>query len=173
MNFHPALNFKDKQHEPMKKLAALFILSLGLLGFTACEEEQAGDEISVKERFLTTKTWKMTGFSVDKPLDWNDEGELITDIYGNDPCLQDNTMKYFTDKTYLSDEGANLCDDQQQFSGTWALDATETKIIENSGGITSELEILELTENSLKLRYRTDFWGGESEYIFEAAYVGL
>jgi hypothetical protein len=101
------------------------------LFMTACQPgETPTPDASPSQVALTSKTWKMAGWTV----------KTVTSITGipdetytqdlMQDCLKDNTVKYNADKTLHGDTGATKCSatEAQTGTGTWELLENDKKI---------------------------------------------
>jgi len=74
-------------------------------------------------------------------------------------CEKDDTNKFNTDKTVVTDEGATKCDSSnpQKTTSTWSFNADETVLTITDDGDVITLSILELTDKVLKLKSTETF----------------
>ena len=127
----------------MKKIYFLAMISFLAIAtvFTSCSKD---DDEKTKTELLTASKWKMTAATVSPAM------MGITDFFPlMEACDKDNTIKFNTDKTVVSDEGATKCDagNPQQETDTWAFSSDESKLISKG----EEMTIKNLTESELKL----------------------
>lgn len=144
----------------MKKLAIILFAQL-LIFATSCKEDE--DVAPSNTSLLTGPTWKTAGLRVDPGIQMPD-GTIITDLYTQDECFQDDIIKFNTDKTYMDDDGANKCDDVQTETGTWTFNPDETVLTQTSGNTSISYNIKELTKTDLKLTYSIDLFGNGTIY---------
>lgn len=142
----------------MKKLT-LMIAALAFLTVSSCnkDEDDAGTTTPTKSKteLITAKAWKMTALTVSPGITPVPGGPTITDVYSlMDPCEKDDTEKYNTGGSGVSDEGATKCDpaDPQTENFTWAFANNETKLVLD--GDTGD--ILQLDGTTLKIATQVD-----------------
>ncbi len=140
----------------MKKLICASIVIF--LAMTSCEEEakELTPQISAKTKFLTSDTWKISAW--DFTLNGKTENQLTFSL----ACERDDSFVFKEDGTWTRNENTQKCNfvagyDPRKFSGTWKLDASETKI--NVSELLSDLpttwEVVELTETTFQISYAT------------------
>lgn len=95
-----------------------------------------------KKELLTNGPWKMTFLSI---------GSFAGAV---DECNADDVYHFAADGKYTIDSGDNKCepDEQQITTGTWQF-KNNGAITVSAKGETVDMEILELTSTSLKLKY--------------------
>ncbi len=125
------------------------ILSIAIIGtlFSGCKKEETTAPKS-KTELLCAHYWKITAATIDPPLVIN--GTPITDWFSQmDACDKDDIVKYNSNNTVITDEGATKCDpaSPQTSTGTWSFNSNETIITEDG----SNADLLELSENVLKM----------------------
>jgi hypothetical protein len=148
----------------MKKIA-LMIAALSFLTVSSCkkeDEKKTTTPAKSKTELLTAKAWKTTAMTINPGIAIIPGGPVITDLFAFfDPCEKDDTEKFNTGGTGVSDEGATKCDptDPQTSNFTWSFSNNETKIVWDG-----ELsDIMQLDETSAKFSQQfdgTDFPGG-------------
>jgi hypothetical protein len=77
-----------------------------------------------------------------------------------DPCLKDNTGKYNTDRTFVTDEGPIKCSlgFPQTASTTWTFASNETELITSPGTLKAlQYHIAQLSPTTLELVITTSF----------------
>ncbi len=150
-----------KTNNQSVKLLLLIIFGF-TIAFTACKKDKVENPPS-NTALLTSSNWKMTALTVSPgfPI-YDNDGNIIgttTDLFAqNESCTNDDTFKFNTDKTILFDEGASKCNagDPQTTSGTWAFKTNETILSMTNDGNLQDFTIVELKDNSLKLKYSQD-----------------
>lgn len=118
----------------MKKLLLLFVGTTVLFAFSGCakDEDPSPTPKKTNEEILVSTPWRLSAMTVSPAYDWNGDGNLITNIYGQFPaCYTDDFDTYNANKTYLTDEGATKCDpsDPQTFGGIWSMNSNQTQLI--------------------------------------------
>jgi len=89
---------------------------------------------------------------------FDNEGNITgstNDIFAMlDDCEKDDTHKFNSDKSLITDEGMTKCDsnDPQKTNGTWSFSADETSLTITEEEYSQVVKILELTQNVLKLK---------------------
>jgi len=133
------------------------ILLAGLLlagSLAGCKKDDDKDPSKVD--LLTAKNWQQTAGTATS----TDRGITTTvDIYKDqEACEKDNFLKFNSNKTVDVNEGPTRCDasDPQVVSGSWDLNSDQTKLYLNStalgGGLTAQLEVVELSSSKLVLK---------------------
>ena len=127
--------------------------------FSACQKDK-DDEPQTKKELLTSSKWKITGCTVSPEMPIYDENFNIigssAEMFDKmEACIKDDTFKYNMDLSVIFDEGASKCEesDSQTISATWDFKANETILSHNSDGYVTDYNILELTDNILRLQY--------------------
>ncbi len=149
----------------MKKLLTL---SIAIALFASCKKDSSTPAGS-KESILTSKKWEITASTTS--IDYGNGLVIPYDLYAVMPaCQQDNIYSFLSDHTTLSDEGATKCspaDPQQTAGGSWQLINNETQLksdFTNNPSIQSlTADILQLDNNTLKIKYVTTINGPTSE----------
>ncbi|RZK16447.1 MAG: hypothetical protein EOO56_19910 [Hymenobacter sp.] len=132
----------------MKKL---LLLGFGLTMLGACKKDsEPAPSTSSRTDLLTAKSWRLTAKNTSITL----PGLPPLTDNAIDACDQDNFLKFSTNKTVVSDEGATKCDpsDPQTQNGTWALKTNDTQLdITLSGGLVNNgtFDIKELSATTL------------------------
>lgn len=139
----------------ISRMLILSLLSVTFM-FSACKKD---DETSSKTKLLTGSSWKMTAFTMEPGFPIFDENFNIigysTDMFADmDTCEKDDTHKFNTDQSVITDEGATKCDssDPQKTNGTWSFNSDETGITITEDGLSETVTILELTDKVLKFK---------------------
>ena len=147
-------------------------LAIGAVGFTSCgdDDDNGGTPVNkTRTQLLIENSWRQTGYT-------QTTNGQTTDLFGGDACDLDALMKLnaannnATNGTYELNEGASKCDPdapQVYATGTWAFSGTNDVVVTDSDGDSQTLTILELTDNSLKLREP----GPDSTIYYTATYV--
>lgn len=149
----------------MKKLLTL---SIAIALFASCKKDSSTPAGS-KESILTSKKWKITASTTN--VDYGNGVVLPFDLFAMMPaCQQDNIYSFLPDHTTLMDEGALKCDPsdpQQTAGGSWQLVNNETQLqsdLQGGAPISSiTADILQLDNNTLKIKYTTTINGPVSE----------
>jgi hypothetical protein len=140
------------QNKKTMKKIALMIAALAFLTVSSCkkeDEKKTTTPAKSKTELLTAKAWKMTAFTVNPGITFVPGGPTITDFFAQlEPCEKDDTEKFNTGGTGVSDEGATKCDpaDPQTESFTWVFNPSET-IITIDG---ESQNIIQLDETTFK-----------------------
>jgi len=144
-----------KNSTQITRMLMLSLLTLAFL-FSACKKD---DQVPTKTELLTQGLWKMTAYIVDPEFPiFDNEGNMTgtsNDMFATmEDCEKDDTNKFNTDKTLVTEEGATKCDssDPQKTTITWSFNTDETILILTGDGDAITLSILELTDNVLKLK---------------------
>ena len=122
-----------------------------------------------KTQLLTGKNWKITAMTF-IPGIYNGAGGLITDYYAyaianGDACSLDNILNFNIDGSYITTQGATLCDPAypENSSGTWSFQNSETTLIQDG----QESTIVTLNSTTLKLKdyYDSDGDGNDETEV--------
>ena len=132
------------------------LLSLTLI-FSSCSKDE--EELSQKTELLTKSAWKMTAYTVEPGFPtFDNEGNITgstNDIFAMlDNCEKDDTHKFNSDKSLITDEGMTKCDssDPQKTNGTWIFNVDETSLTITEEGESQIVTIVELTQSVLKIK---------------------
>jgi hypothetical protein len=141
----------------MKKIA-LMIAALAFLTVSSCkkeDEKKTTTPAKSKTELLTAKAWKTTAVTINPGIVFVPTSPPVTDLFAFfDPCEKDDTEKFNTGGTGVSDEGPTKCDpaDPQTSNFTWSFSNNETKIVWDS-----ELsDIMQLDETTAKFSQQID-----------------
>ncbi|UCH14924.1 MAG: hypothetical protein JSV22_02900 [Bacteroidales bacterium] len=135
----------------MKKLILLLII-VNLISLFSCKK----DEDMSQTQLLCNGPWILSASVINPAFFFEDIG-AITDYYAILPtCLRDDLWIFYENGDYSLEEGATKCDpgDPKIFDrGTWAssLDFTTISLTSAIYFSTTEYDILELTEQTLKI----------------------
>jgi hypothetical protein len=159
------LNLK-LQH--MRSSVYIYTLALALatvlMFSSSCKKDD--DDPSNTDK-ITGKNFVMTAWTIDPPVDIG--AGPFSDLFALLPaCTKDDITVFNADGTMTLDEGASKCEqgDPQTTSGTWSFIDNETKLSTTVDGNTQVMDIVELTENTLRLSYEEteDYGDGEKTY---------
>ena len=131
----------------------LFLLVALTFAFGACKKD---DNNKSNREQLIEKNWRMTAVTTDPPINFG--GIQFSDLYAQfQDCDKDDLLIFKTNGTVNYDEGATKCDptDPQTTTGVWVLNTDETVVTVDGESWT----ILEISDNRLKVKYTTDFFG--------------
>lgn len=150
---------------------ALLLASILILAASSCKKD---DEEKTNTDKLTGKNFVMSGWTIDPPV--TIQGTSFADLWSFLPeCTKDDFMVFNADGTVTFDEGATKCDpgDPQTDQGTWTYVDNETKISVTADGETDVMEIVELTDSTLKVSFEEteDFGDGEKTYTNTITYT--
>lgn len=151
------------------KRLLVFICSL-IVVFSACRNDKNDDSPS-RTGLLTSSKWKMTSNTVspERPV-YDNDGNIIGtsgDYFAQmEACFKDDNTKFNTDLTVTFDEGATKCNDNdpQITTGSWVFKNNETILSVTENGNTQDVNILELTENILKLQFSESYMSEDYTY---------
>ncbi|MBD0258763.1 MAG: lipocalin family protein [Cytophagales bacterium] len=134
---------------------ALLIAIFSLFTLASCDKNK-DPKAKSKEDMLTEKKWKTTAFTINPGILDPESGTVITDFYAQyDDCDKDDYVQFMKNGQFISDQGATRCDasDPQTETGTWVFIGDKTKITITSSGSSYTADVLELTDNNVKLQY--------------------
>ena len=126
----------------------LFLLAISIC-FPVCKK--GSDNLNSPFQLLTNGSWRVIEET------WNPSNTGWVDSYPGIPtCLKDNTVAYRSDLVSVDDEGQTKCNssDPQTTLGSWRLYAGDTKFSVTRNGTTTEYEIVELTQQTLKVYFK-------------------
>jgi hypothetical protein len=152
------------------QVTAILMLFVALLAFSGCEKDKNNKPSA--ETMLTGKNWKMTAWVSDPALDWF--GAPVTNVYAQLPnCVKDDITIFQNNGVVKFDEGGEKCSENspQTVTGSWTLNPAETIISITQNGETESWEILELTENTVKVE--TTVATSTVNYVFVITYKAL
>ena len=142
--------------------------------FTACKKDKEEPKPApTKTELLTGKNWNLKGFTVNPGVDYFGNGTLITDIYAQSPSTdKDDLERFDTPNAYKYDEGpTKAAGAVQTITGTWTFSTDEKVVtVTPQGSAPSSYEIMELTENNLKVKYTQVATSGIT-YTYERSYA--
>lgn len=152
----------------MRKSIFIYTMALALASVlmfsSSCKKDD--DDPSNTDK-ITGKNFVMTAWTIDPPVDAGTGP--FSDLFALLPaCTKDDITIFNADGTMIDDEGATKCDpgDPQTDEGTWSFVDNETKLSITFDNETQVMDIVELTENTLKLSYEEteDYGDGEQTY---------
>ena len=123
---------------------------LGIAGL-ACSKKNDDPAPKTKTELLTTGLWKISAATVTPAL--LSQTNLYTSM---DACEKDNIVKYNTNGTTTTDEGATKCDatDPQTEMGTWVFNTDQTIITKHDGtNDPTSYKVVELTATTFKISF--------------------
>jgi len=138
----------------MKKIT-LMALALAFLIVSSCKKEETKSETKSKTELLTAKAWKITAQTINPGVVVSPNLPAVTDLFAlYGPCQKDDTEKYNTGGTGVSDEGASKCDptDPQSENFTWSFINNETQL-KNDDQV---FNIIQLDASTLKSNVSVD-----------------
>jgi len=145
-----------------------FVLVLALaVGSTRCDKEEDSPKL-----LLTGKQWNLTAWTTTPPYEV--QGEMISDLYALLPvCAHDDFTVFNTDGTAVKDEGEIKCgeNEPQTISGTWLMNANQTRLKIILEGSETEYVINELSDNYLILSKEEVIEHSSGTAIFEHKYT--
>ena len=127
---------------------AVVVLGLLTLGCSKKKDDAAPS----KTDLLTGKNWIISAETVSPGI--SSGGTIITDLYGQfQSCQKDDFVRFETPNVLKDDEGAVKCvsTDPQTTTGTWVFNADQSIITITEGATIQSLNIIELTDSSLKV----------------------
>lgn len=126
----------------------LFIALIGLFTFSSCGDDD-GDSLDI-----TGDAWSLTSLRTDI------DGDGTLEESAED-CDKDDLITFSDDGTWNSDEGATKCDpaDPQTSTGTWELSSDNSTFTITEGGLTTQSEVISISNNRIELRDEIDFLG--------------
>lgn len=146
------------------KTPLLTLLLVSLLALSNCKKEETTSPSSPAPK---TKTELLTNGN---SKNW----KLISSLFnGNEniqDCEKDNTYTFDTKGNYILDYGINKCSssEPEKANNTWEFKDDETKMQWVTTLGTFDLDILELTENKLKVKQESS--GGGMNFTFELTF---
>ena len=134
----------------MKKLI-LFLTIINIIALSSCKK----DEVLSNTELLCRSPWILSASNFNPGIFFENYG-LITDFYSVlQDCSKDDLWDFNENGNYTVEEGPQKCDPTDPSIidyGTWAFNSDETIFIITSNiYFTSEYNILELTEQTLKV----------------------
>lgn len=156
----------------MKIYSYLVIATLGFASL-GCSKKKDETPAPSKTDLLTDKNWVATAYTVSPGIVFPG-GTTVTDIYAqSQPCDRDDFIRFEKPNVLKNDEGATKCSptDPQTTTGTWVFNADQTIItVTQQGGAPQSLNIMELTDTSLKCNYTLATGTPAITYTFTITY---
>ncbi len=133
----------------------LVLLATCSVVFTACKKDDEDPKPKTKAELLTAKSWRV---SADASTVTSGGTTVSNDDYADyEACEKDNFTKFEVNKVAKFDEGTTSCSGNPQTEiGSWDFNSDQTKLSlmsPDSAPSSTSLDIVELTETTLKLRY--------------------
>lgn len=139
----------------MKKITLLGIALIATFAFfTSCSKDSATKTTTTAEtntQKLVGKNWLMSAATMNPGIP-DGMGGTITDFYAFlDDCEKDNFMNFNANGTYITDEGALICDtaSAQITLGTWKFTNNETNLLLDDS---TNLGIVQLDATFIKVK---------------------
>ncbi len=162
----------------MHKLFVVLLLSTSVL--FSCQKEagfalEAGEELDPSDPSNTSAllvgVWKMSANTVTPAIDYNGDGNVVTNVFPvMENCEKDGTITFTADKNVTEDEGPTICDPDDPQSGTtkWSLSAdNKTLFLEGWG----TREVVSITASTLILKYKLYDAEDDIEYTFTVTFT--
>lgn len=144
---------KGRKLPTLKTSTAFFFLSLILL--SSCSKKDDAKNTSKKD-LLTAAPWKMVAAVVNPPYNIDGTGEVSDYFSLNKACEKDDLFLFKANGDLVFDEGATKCDasdPQSSIVGKWELRNNDTEIYAEGINDKNLVQLLELTESSLKVKW--------------------
>jgi len=151
----------------IKTLTLIAILS-GVTLFSCKEEEKTVTPVipKTKTELLTSKTWKMSARTNDKPIKFCSTCTASTDLYVQmTACEKDDTIRFFTNSTSKRYAVTKCTGDQAIVTDLWGF-ADGEKILSWES---QDYTIKELTESKMVLNHK--FTKGSENYDVVVTYT--
>ena len=137
----------------MKNYLLLLALATSFM-ISSCGKDDDDDKGPSKSALLANKNWMIIGLTETKS-----NGTGTIDTYSTlKNCVKDNILRFTPDNKFSVTEGATKCDisdPQEMINGTWALTDDGTRITGVAKGYGAEIELVELTNSKLIVKYLT------------------
>lgn len=157
----------------MKFYSYIALFSLLATATAACndDDKKAVTPEPAKMTFAGKK-WQTLTWDLVKPLDLDEDGDKETDLMQLlIECDLDDYIVFQSDGKFISNTGSKQCnatEERENYSANWTYDEA-AKVIKMksvpSGLEKDDWEVLELTENTLKVRFNLLPEDGESAAI--------
>jgi hypothetical protein len=140
------------------KNSPFLVAFLAIVLASACKKEATAP---TNTALLTSKTWLLTGLTIDPALPFTSGGPAVSNWYaqlGN--CSKDDTYKFNDGGSYGFEEGATKCsanDPTVWESGSWKFNATEKVLLMNQTSPAAksyEYGVTELGTSKMILTYQ-------------------
>jgi hypothetical protein len=142
-----------------------FLLLFGIIFLQACKKDPSVTEL------LTTDDWKLESLTIDPAIIVNNVAitNYYSQLYDYD---KDNTLRFKTDGTYVSDEGVlkENPNDPQTTQANWLLATSENRMTVWNETDTIEYGIPALSESHLTLTYTERDTATQVNYTFTAGF---
>ena len=136
----------------MKKL--LFFLP-ALILIASCDKDDDDDQPAgkTKTELITQTSWKFEKAGIDNDKNGTIDQDLSSQI---NACVKDNTLKFETNNTGVSDEGGTKCstNSPQSLPFTWSFASNETAVNITGNavlGFGGQYKIITLSETNMSL----------------------
>jgi hypothetical protein len=139
-------------------LKILIVVCFFCFAFTACKKDAHSKS---KTELITQQAWQFAKFEGK-----TNNGAWFDAYPTMASCLKDNRFTYYTNHTYVFDEGATKCDvaDPQTSTFSWSFTDYESKLLLNSATYTID----QLDESTLVLS--TQSTSGSNTYYSRVTY---
>ena len=125
--------------------------------------------LATRVQMLSAKKWQLRTSTIEAP------GQQIVDIYAQlGSCSKDDFEQFSLPNTFIYDEGPTKCNpaDPQKQVGVWALTNNDKELTITAAGSSDTFQIVELTENSLKVS-TTQAQGGGISAVIKESFVAI
>ncbi len=144
----------------INKLFSLFLVlsTAFLISFCNNRNNSSGAPVPTQDKttLITSKTWLLTGLTIDPPYDTVFLGTryYISDIYSidaiNPPCKKDNTYQFNKDSSLVVSEESLVCNPSEATTGKWYFNKEQTELTTILRDSVSTYKIEEISSSTLK-----------------------
>jgi len=146
----------------MKKQLLLILSAILILSISSCKKD---DDNANLNGVISSGSWKIVASTSVTDFTSVGAGIVNSDLYAMlSPCQKDNTFKFNANGTGSLDEGATKCNasDPQTTDNAFGWEISNNKLTTTSSNaimpsLTSD--ILQLDDNTLKIKYDTNLGG--------------
>lgn len=144
----------------MKTTYTLLLLA-AMIGFTACNRDDDGDQTVTPAGFdtedLLEGTWQLSAVTVDPAFDMDQDGTAESDVLATYPeCRRDNLFLFTEGNTYEERESETACSGnepgQELEDGVYVISPDENDLTVTIGSDVEHYEIVSVDENTLVLQ---------------------
>jgi hypothetical protein len=136
-------------------------LLIGLFFLTACVGHLNIEKSDAPQGYADSQLvgiWKITGYSSNKPYDWNGDGSTETNIYNTwTPCEKDNLYQFIADKS-----GIFKINCSSSSPGTWQIVNTAYLVLKPTNQVSETEKFISMTSVEFKTTEEVTVSTGQS-----------
>lgn len=138
----------------MKNIKSIFVSSLisfcFLLMLVSCKKDNDEQPLTVKEKQLTAREWKITDITRPKISNPAQDSSIVK------TCTSDDRLVFRTNKSFQLQDNTVRCDSTIFFydNGTWVINTAQDQVQLNGTRRVQKWQIVMLNDSIMKVQWR-------------------